>query len=207
MAHAPCKHTDRVAAARFRRKPVRLADELGAGAVATVTQRSGAAARTKTAMTKHMRRRVGFGRSARRAPQRGRAGFGVPFAHVCMGAAYSFSCRREGAVAGTGLFTETALKARATLGAFTGQVLAAAEARARRARRVKSLLSFKTLEGKRAWIDGSAGRASCFVWLNSSRGTGRTANVELCVQGEQLLVRTLVAIAPGTELLADYAWA
>ena len=120
--------------------------------------------------------------------------------------AYSFSCRQEGAVAGTGLFTETALKARTTLGAFTGQVLAAAEDRARRARRVKSLLSFKTLEGKRAWIDGSAGRASCFVWLNSSRGTGRTANVELCVQGEQLLVRTLVAVASGTELVADYAW-
>ena len=71
---------------------------------------------------------------------------------------------------------------------------------------MKSLLSFKTLEGKRAWIDGSAGRASCFVWLNSSRGTGRTANVELCVQGEQLLVRTLVAVASGTELVAGDAW-
>ena len=43
MAHAPCKHTDRVAAARFRRKPVRLADELGAGAVATVTHKGRAA--------------------------------------------------------------------------------------------------------------------------------------------------------------------
>ena len=40
MAHAPCKHTDRVAAARFRRKPVRLADELGA---ATVTHKGRAA--------------------------------------------------------------------------------------------------------------------------------------------------------------------
>lgn len=125
MAHAPRKSADRVTAARFRRKPVRLADELGAGAVEAVTQRSGVAARTKTAMTRHLRGRVGFGRTARRAPQR-----------VCMGVAYSFSCRREGAVAGTGLFNETALKARVTLGAFTGQVLAASEARARRARRV-----------------------------------------------------------------------
>ena len=191
---------------RKRAQVQRLADKLGAGTAPLVKQCSGAAA-APLAIRKHMRGRVGFGKRHRRAPQRGRERFGMPFAHKCGDMRLSFSCRRVGAVAGVGLFTETAIAKRGVLlGAFSGKVLTKAQARERRGAQAKSLLNFVTLDGTTAWIDGSAGRSSVFIWLNSSRGSGRAPNVELWCTGQQLAVRTLCPIAKGTELLADYKW-
>ena len=188
-----------------RKQVERLADKLGAGAVPVVKQCSGAAA-APLAVRRRRRGRVGYGKRLRRAPQRGREDFGVPFAHECGGLRFTFSCRQAGAVAGVGLFTERAIRKRVLLGAFTGKVLTPSQARDRRSAHAKSLLKFVSLEGSTAWIDGSAGRSSVFIWLNSSRGSGRDPNVELCCTGLQITVRTLCAIAPGTELLADYNW-
>ena len=200
-------HTSVVVTIPVKRKQVeRLADTLGAGAAPVVTQASGAAA---DPLNVRRRRRgcVGYGRRLRRATQRGRERFGVPFSHQCGGLRFSFSCRKAGAVAGVGLFTEMAIAKRGVLlGAFTGKVLTPAQARERRRAHAKSLLNFVSLEGSTAWVDGSAGRSSIFIWLNSSRGSGRNPNVELCCTGQQITVRTLLAIAPGTELLADYNW-
>ena len=191
---------------RNRVQVQRLADKLGAGTVPLVKQCSGAAA-APLSMRKHMRGRDGFCKRQRRAPQRGRERFGMPFAHECGDLRLSLSCRKVGAVAGVGLFTETAIEKRGVLlGAFTGKVLTPAQARERRGACAKSLLNFVSLEGTTAWIDGSAGRSSVFIWLNSSRGSGRDPNVELWCTGQQIAVRTLRAIAPGTELLADYKW-
>ena len=110
-----------------RKQVERLADKLGAGAVPVVKQCSGAAA-APLAVRRRRRGRVGYGKRLRRAPQRGREDFGVPFAHECGGLRFTFSCRQAGAVAGVGLFTERAIRKRVLLGAFTGKVLTPSQA-------------------------------------------------------------------------------
>ena len=198
----------RVTAARKRVAPQRYADLQGVGRAALLTQQSDATARTRTAMSRARRGRPGFGRRQHAGGKGARSDWklGAAFKHVLNGKAFSFSRRKEDSVAGIGLFTEAALARRTTLGYFTGQRVTAEEAARRRASGAKCIISYLDLESAAVWLDGSKSRTSPVGWLNSSRDTGKQANVDFVVDGEKLTVVTLRAVASGEELLADYSW-
>lgn len=130
---------------------------------------------------------------------------GVTFKQCFERHTFELSLRRQGAVAGVGLFAESPLPRRSTLGFFTGQRVTRMEALERLSKKAKCIISYEGLEGK-VWLDGSRGLVSVFQRINSSRGSGLAANVEFAVFQDRLTVRTLRTVQPGEELLADYDW-
>jgi hypothetical protein len=201
--------------ARARGAPKRLADKLGASAPPTAPlQAFGRAAHASEAKRKHMRgRKGGFGRSAKYVTKQKLARGttyrrGVPFKQVLVyggGKRVTFLLsRRASAIAGDGLFAEQPLAARAELGFFTGVRLDAQAAKRCSAAGGKCLV---LVDGdEELYLNGSRGRTSCFVLVNSVHGTGRAPNVEFVSDGARVFVRTLRAVALGEELVADYDW-
>ena len=211
MVKPAARLTLRTTAPRLCKKepPLRLADELGAGASDVLPQKQGRDASAHTPQAKGMRGRSGFSRWSRKGSDR-KLGADVvtwkPFAALYGSKRFTLSLRKRGAVAGIGLFAEARIRKREVLGVFTGQYVSKAVAAQRRARGAKSILEF-IRDGKVVYLDGSKGKKSCFSWLNSSRGISRTPNAEFVVIEGRVAVQTLRAVEPDTELLVDYDWA
>ena len=121
-------------------------------------------------------------------------------------ARFTFSLRRAGAVAGVGLFAEARIRKRAVLGVFTGQAVSRAVALERRARGAKCIVQFER-DGKRVYLDGSRGKASCFCWLNSCRNSGREAIVEFVCLVARFVPEPLALLLHATTRLGPELYA
>ena len=211
MGQAPDRVARRAVAPRKSKATAlkRLAHVLGPAACVVSVQKQGRALTAHLPQCRAMRGRCGYGRCARRGAVRKMGRLNVPLGkplRVEYGPArFTFSRRRAGAVADVGLFTLERIRKGAVLGVFTGQEVSRTVALQRRASGAKCIVQFER-DGKRVYLDGSKGRTSCFCWLNSSRGSGREANVEFVVIDHLMAVQTLSVVEPDTELLADYDW-
>jgi hypothetical protein len=206
MAQAVAQPVVRAVAARKCKTHalVRLVDQVAP----QLAQVQGRCVSARLPQCRALRGRRGFGRRSRKGADRKlgklNVACGKPFPVVYGSARFTFSLRRDGAVAGVGLFTNERIRKRAVLGVFTGQVVSKA-AKERRTQGAKCLVTFLRDCGP-VYLDGSRGKKSCFSWINSSRGTKREPNAEFVVFDRSMAVQTLRVVERDTELLVDYDW-
>lgn len=207
MAQAAAQPVVRAVAARKCKKHalVRLVDQVAP----QLAQVQGRCVSARLPQCRALRGRRGFGRRSRKSTDRklGRLNVacGKPFPVVYGPARYTLSLRRDGAVAGVGLFTNERIRKRAVLGVFTGQEVSSPVAKQRRAQGAKCLVAFLR-DDVLVYLDGSRGKTSVLSWVNSSRGTNREANAEFVVIDRSMAVQTLRVVERDTELLVDYDW-
>lgn len=137
---------------------------------------------------------------------RGRTGSEIASAVADAARLLDTSVRRS-TIAGHGLFAKTVLPVGTTLGWYRGRLLTRSEAKASGSDSILRLQIRPWWVTRADWktgytyVDAKGGTDQQLRFVNSSKGTGRAANVRMRDNGE---FRTIDEVCIGEEMLMDY---